>query len=310
MIVAAGKDVRVLVIKLADRLHNMRTLDARSPASRARIATATLDVLVPLCDRLGIQALKRDLDDVVLYHLEPEAYARIDEHVRNRPGWNEYLTRRDRPRPGSRCAAPGWTPTCTGGRRHYYSIWKDTVAGGHAGAARPAAHRGGGGRPGHRLLRRARRDPRPVAPGGRPVQGLHRLAEEQPLPLAAHHGDRAGGPAGRGADPHPVDAPLRRVRRGHRLPLPEDRGPGRDPRLRPADLAPAGAGLGAGHHRRRAVPRLAALRPGRGADPGLRARHHGRAAGRVHAGRPRVRAEPGEGRRSAWPRPSTAGSPR
>jgi GTP pyrophosphokinase len=91
MIVAAGKDVRVLVIKLADRLHNMRTLDARSPASRARIATATLDVLVPLCDRLGIQALKRDLDDVVLYHLEPESYARIDDHVRNRPGWNEYL---------------------------------------------------------------------------------------------------------------------------------------------------------------------------------------------------------------------------
>jgi guanosine-3',5'-bis(diphosphate) 3'-pyrophosphohydrolase len=131
MIVAAGKDVRVLVIKLADRLHNMRTLDARSPASRARIATATLDVLVPLCDRLGIQALKRDLDDVVLYHLEPESYARIDEHVKNRPGWAEYLDdvkvkaqvalRRSRvdakvmPRP-----------------RHYYSIWKDTVAGGHS----------------------------------------------------------------------------------------------------------------------------------------------------------------------------------
>jgi guanosine-3',5'-bis(diphosphate) 3'-pyrophosphohydrolase len=131
MIVAAGKDVRVLVIKLADRLHNMRTLDARSPASRARIATATLDVLVPLCDRLGIQALKRDLDDVVLYHLEPDSYARIDEHVKNRPGWSEYVDdvrakaqsalRRSRvdakvaPRP-----------------RHYYSIWKDTVAGGHA----------------------------------------------------------------------------------------------------------------------------------------------------------------------------------
>ena len=130
MIVAAGKDVRVLIIKLADRLHNMRTLDARSPASRARIATATLDVLVPLCDRLGIQALKRDLDDVVLYHLEPEAYARIDEHVRNRPGWNAYLNdviakaggalRRTRV-----SADVHWRP------RHYYSIWKDTVAGGH-----------------------------------------------------------------------------------------------------------------------------------------------------------------------------------
>ena len=119
------------MIKLADRLHNMRTLDARSAASRARIATATLDVLVPLCDRLGIQALKRDLDDVVLYHLEPDAYARIDEHVRNRPGWNDYLSdviakargalRRDKVD-----ADVHWRP------RHYYSIWKDTVAGGHA----------------------------------------------------------------------------------------------------------------------------------------------------------------------------------
>ena len=131
MIIAAGKDVRVLIIKLADRLHNMRTLGVRSPASRARIARATQEVLVPLCDRLGIQALKRELDDVVLEHLEPEEYARIDDHVRHRPHWDGYLQtvvrrtevalRRNKvdasvaPRP-----------------RHYYSIWKDTVAGQHS----------------------------------------------------------------------------------------------------------------------------------------------------------------------------------
>jgi guanosine-3',5'-bis(diphosphate) 3'-pyrophosphohydrolase len=130
MIVAAGKDVRVLVIKLADRLHNMRTLDARSPASRARIATATLDVLVPLCDRLGIQALKRDLDDVVLYHLEPEAYARIDEHVRNRPGWSEYLAEVTGKARGA-LRRTRVDAEVTPRPRHYYSIWKDTVAGGH-----------------------------------------------------------------------------------------------------------------------------------------------------------------------------------
>ncbi|AGL15418.1 bifunctional (p)ppGpp synthetase/guanosine-3',5'-bis(diphosphate) 3'-pyrophosphohydrolase [Actinoplanes sp. N902-109] len=131
MIVAAGKDVRVLVIKLADRLHNMRTLGARSPASRARIATATLDVLVPLCDRLGIQALKRDLDDVVLYHLEPDSYARIDEHVKNRPGWKEYLddvTGKARSALRRHRVAADVQPR----PRHYYSIWKDTVAGGHS----------------------------------------------------------------------------------------------------------------------------------------------------------------------------------
>ena len=131
MIVAAGKDVRVLVIKLADRLHNMRTLDARSPASRARIATATLDVLVPLCDRLGIQALKRDLDDVVLYHLEPDSFARIDEHVKNRPGWSDYVEQ-VRSKAQSAMRRLRVDAKVEPRPRHYYSIWKDTVAGGHA----------------------------------------------------------------------------------------------------------------------------------------------------------------------------------
>jgi GTP pyrophosphokinase len=128
MIVAAGTDVRVLIIKIADRLHNMRTLDARSPASRTRIARATGDVLVPLCDRLGIQALKRDLDDAVLRHLEPEAHARIVAAIADRPQWWDYvntvveqttaLLRRARidatvkPRP-----------------RHPPSIWRDMTAG-------------------------------------------------------------------------------------------------------------------------------------------------------------------------------------
>ena len=74
MIVAAGADVRVLIVKIADRLHNMRTIDARSLASRTRIARATQDVLIPLCDRLGIQELKRELEDSVLAALEPDAY--------------------------------------------------------------------------------------------------------------------------------------------------------------------------------------------------------------------------------------------
>ncbi|MFB9236222.1 RelA/SpoT family protein [Plantactinospora siamensis] len=130
MIIAAGKDVRVLIIKLADRLHNMRTLDARSPASRARIARATAEVLVPLCDRLGIQMLKRELDDAVLMHLEPEEFARIQAHVAaGQPARESYLTRvvrearvvlrRDRIDADVQ-ARP----------RHVYSIWKDTVAAG------------------------------------------------------------------------------------------------------------------------------------------------------------------------------------
>ncbi|MEU1603409.1 RelA/SpoT family protein [Micromonospora matsumotoense] len=131
MIIAAGKDVRVLIIKLADRLHNMRTLGVRSAASRERIARKTQEVLVPLCDRLGIQTLKRDLDDVVLLHLEPDEHARLARHVHDRPGWDAYLDdvvaqtkvslRRSRVD-----AEVSVRP------RHLYSIWKDTVADGHA----------------------------------------------------------------------------------------------------------------------------------------------------------------------------------
>jgi GTP pyrophosphokinase len=128
LLVSAGKDVRVLIIKLADRLHNMRTLDVRSAASRERIARATHEVLVPLSDRLGIQALKRELEDAVLFHLQPEAYAEIDHHVRNRPHWADYLAgvvaqARAALRKAKVDADVAPRP------RHYYSVWKDTVAG-------------------------------------------------------------------------------------------------------------------------------------------------------------------------------------
>jgi GTP diphosphokinase / guanosine-3',5'-bis(diphosphate) 3'-diphosphatase len=128
LIIAAGRDVRVLVIKLADRLHNMRTLDARSRQSQERIAKATRDVLVPLCDRLGIQILKRELEDCVLKALSPSGHALIAEYLGQRQGWSDYLER----------AMHAFTQELKAGRvdckvtsrpRHLYSIWKDTVAG-------------------------------------------------------------------------------------------------------------------------------------------------------------------------------------
>jgi GTP pyrophosphokinase len=125
MLVKAGKDVRVLIIKLADRLHNMRTLGARSPASRARIARATNDVLVPLCDRLGIQALKRELEDTVLSNLHPEDFATIDKLVKSRPSWRGFLDRViGRLQPALTKAKI--TASVAPRPRHYYSIWKDS----------------------------------------------------------------------------------------------------------------------------------------------------------------------------------------
>jgi GTP diphosphokinase / guanosine-3',5'-bis(diphosphate) 3'-diphosphatase len=130
MIVAAGKDIRVLIIKLADRLHNMETLDARSAASQSRIANATREVLVPLCDRLGIQVLKGPLEDSVLRYIEPTEYQRIDEMVtRERPQWNDYVAQivnigNDALRRGKIEGHLIPRP------RHYYTIWKDTKAAG------------------------------------------------------------------------------------------------------------------------------------------------------------------------------------
>ncbi|HEY3479854.1 MAG TPA: HD domain-containing protein [Streptomyces sp.] len=76
MLVATGSDVRVMSIKLADRLHNMRTLGVMRPEKQARIAHVTRDVLIPLAERLGVQALKTELEDLVFAILHPEEHAR------------------------------------------------------------------------------------------------------------------------------------------------------------------------------------------------------------------------------------------
>ncbi|MFI9052311.1 RelA/SpoT family protein [Streptomyces sp. NPDC053427] len=75
MLVATGNDVRVMSIKLADRLHNMRTLGVMRPEKQVRIAKVTRDVLIPLAERLGVQALKSELEDLVFAILHPEEYA-------------------------------------------------------------------------------------------------------------------------------------------------------------------------------------------------------------------------------------------
>ncbi|MEU2060003.1 HD domain-containing protein [Streptomyces sp. NPDC013455] len=81
MLVATGNDVRVMSIKLADRLHNMRTLGVMRPEKQARIAKVTRDVLIPLAERLGVQALKTELEDLVFAILHPEEYERTRELI-------------------------------------------------------------------------------------------------------------------------------------------------------------------------------------------------------------------------------------
>src|SRR6266576_1780936 len=74
MLLAMARDVRVILIKLADRLHNMRTLDAMAPAHRRRIARETLDIYAPIANRLGLNALYLELQDLSFKNLNPMRY--------------------------------------------------------------------------------------------------------------------------------------------------------------------------------------------------------------------------------------------
>ncbi|WP_067485278.1 RelA/SpoT family protein [Actinomadura hibisca] len=82
IVLAAADDLRVLVVKLADRLHNLRTLGFQPPHKRRRIAKASHELLVPFAERLGIHALKREMDDLAFAASDPEAHAVTGRAVR------------------------------------------------------------------------------------------------------------------------------------------------------------------------------------------------------------------------------------
>lgn len=84
MLIAMAQDVRVVFIKLADRLHNMRTLDVLPLARRLRIAQETRDIYAPLAHRLGIYQIEWELEDLAFSHLEPEEYRKTESRVANR----------------------------------------------------------------------------------------------------------------------------------------------------------------------------------------------------------------------------------
>jgi len=124
MLLAMAEDVRVVFIKLADRLHNMRTLAALSEEKQRRIARETMDVFAPLANRLGIWQLKWELEDLAFRYLEPVTYKRIAGLLSERRVDREAYIARFVEWLSGELVESGIEADVTGRPKHIYSIWR------------------------------------------------------------------------------------------------------------------------------------------------------------------------------------------
>jgi guanosine-3',5'-bis(diphosphate) 3'-pyrophosphohydrolase len=122
MLVAMAEDLRVVFIKMADRLHNMRTLDALTPDRQLGIAQETLEIYAPLADRLGIWELKWQLEDLSFHYLQPEKYRRIVRLVASRRAQREKFIARAIEVLKKEFEAVGLIAELSGRPKHIYSI--------------------------------------------------------------------------------------------------------------------------------------------------------------------------------------------
>jgi guanosine-3',5'-bis(diphosphate) 3'-pyrophosphohydrolase len=123
LLLAIADDVRVLLIKLADRLHNMRTLEFVPPASRRRIAEETLDIYAPLAGRMGMQEMREELEDLSFHVLDPEAYAVVKVRLDTLADRNRNLIGEIETQLSKNLQKNGITARVYGRRKQPFSIW-------------------------------------------------------------------------------------------------------------------------------------------------------------------------------------------
>lgn len=124
MFLAMAKDIRVIIIKLADRLHNMRTLAHMPPEKQHRIAQETLDIYSPIAGRLGISKIKVELDDLSLKYLKPDVYEDLKEKVAQKKGERESYVEEIAANVEKAIADAGIKGEVNGRVKHFFSIYK------------------------------------------------------------------------------------------------------------------------------------------------------------------------------------------
>src|SRR5918993_50830 len=125
MLLAMVDDVRVVLVKLADRLHNMRTLQYLSPEKRKRIAEETMEIFAPIAHRLGMGKLRGELEDLAFRHLHPDDYRSLSEQLEKRRAENEAFLKGVTGRIEEKMNEAGVPFVSVDGRvKRLYSIWK------------------------------------------------------------------------------------------------------------------------------------------------------------------------------------------
>jgi RelA/SpoT family (p)ppGpp synthetase len=123
LLLAISDDVRVLLIKLADRLHNMRTLEFVPPAARRRIAEETLDIYAPLAGRMGMQEMREELEDLSFRTIDPEAYAVVTQRLDALEDRNRNLIGEIETQLTKNLEKNGMAAHVYGRRKRAFSIW-------------------------------------------------------------------------------------------------------------------------------------------------------------------------------------------
>lgn len=128
MLLAMSQDVRVILVKLADRLHNMQTLDAMRPEKKKRIAKETIDIYAPIANRLGLNAIYKELEDLSFKYLYPMRYRAISKAIKAARGNRKEVIVKIQDAIAEKLAEMGIEAEVSGREKHLYSVYKKMTA--------------------------------------------------------------------------------------------------------------------------------------------------------------------------------------